>query len=100
MPIDETLAKIKKYEQIVVRYVSENKVNAKEAPDSYWIIRGACLEALAILEGDEQKFKECLDATINKNPGMGWGFDFDRYNTQQAAGYIKTLARLMREKKP
>ena len=99
MGIDETLAKIKEYENIVDQHVPQKRVktDCEGGQDYYSAIRGACIEALAILKGDEKIFKICLAETIKNNPGMGWGFYFDEYNTITAAGYIRTLARVMKD---
>ncbi len=99
MGIDEALAKMRQYETIVDQHVPENKINTtdKGGRNSYYTIRSACISALAILEGNEEKFKDCLDATKKNNPGMGWGYDFDMFNTQKASNYIVTLAYLVKE---
>lgn len=98
MEIDEAILRIEQYKKIVDKYVPENKVNTndKGGYDSYLIIRGACIEALAILDGDEEIFKKCLEETKKKNKGMGWGFDFDMYNAKPAADYILGIAHLMK----
>ncbi len=55
MGIDEAVAKIKAYENIVDQYVPSNKVHTskEDGRDYDWIIKSACIEALTILEGDE-----------------------------------------------
>ncbi len=89
MGLEEAVAEMKRYEKIVESYLSPD--------DSYWKIKGACIETLAILEGDEEKFKQCLEVTKRYVQGMGWSFDFDEYDAMFAASYIRTLAHLMKD---
>lgn len=95
MEIDEALATMKKYEEVVKKYVTSDKVEDARNADLYNLIKGACLEALVILQGDEAKFLQCLEAAKKESKGMGWN-DFDKYNTHEAASYVVTLAHLMK----
>ncbi len=96
--IEEALGKLKKYREIVDTYLPNDKVvYTSLSPTVYPTMICACIESIAILEGDEEKFKTCLEATRKKNPSMGWGFYFDETNYQQAAQDMKTLAYLLRK---
>lgn len=95
MEIDEAFAEVKKYEAIVKKYVPLNQVDVGSDKNLYDIIKGACLEALVILQGDEAKFVKCLE-TAKKNTMRDFGFDFDTRSTPLAASYIVTLAHLVK----
>lgn len=95
MEIDEALAAMKKYEEVVKKYVPLDQVDVDSDKNLYDIIKGACLEALVILQGDEAKFVKCLE-TAKENTRRDFGFDFDTRNTPRASSYIVTLARLVK----
>ncbi len=95
MEIDEAVAAMKKYEAVVKKYVPLEQVDVGSDNTLYDIIKGACLEALVILQGDEAKFVKCLETAKNKIR-RDFGFDFDTRSTPLAASYIVTLARLVK----
>lgn len=99
--IEEALGKLKKYQEIVRIHLPKEKVNCRkncqEDCTIYETLEGACVEALVVLDGDEEKFKECLAAIRKRYSGMGWGFDFDEDSFQRAAQDMKTLAYLLRK---
>ncbi|MFA5887740.1 MAG: hypothetical protein WC852_03455 [Candidatus Nanoarchaeia archaeon] len=95
MEIDEALVAIKKYEAVVDKYVTRDKVDDEKKVNLYKVIKSACLEALVILQGDEAKFAQCLEAAKKENRGMGWN-DFDGHNAYEAASYVVSLAHLMK----
>lgn len=95
MKIEESFATLKKYETIVSEHLRGITIRGNVALPG--ILRGACLEALIILEGDEEKFKQCWDIAKRENPSVHRGGEFDAYNLTEAAAYITNLARLMQK---
>ncbi|MBI4739721.1 hypothetical protein HY772_09375 [Candidatus Woesearchaeota archaeon] len=98
MENDKAVAKLKEYKAIVHKYLPYKKVNTQKDPSLHSAISGACLEALVILEGDEDKLRECIECAKDDESGMGWGYDFDEYNGHNAISYIKALAQLLKVK--
>jgi len=96
MNIDDAVAKLKQYEEIVDRHLKPTHgSHADDGKAAYHTIRSACVGALICLEGDEAKFNACLVLTMDQSEFLGTSCYYSHPEATKDAGYMRNLAQVV-----
>jgi|SRR3989338_4164149 len=99
MNAKEAEALLQSYYTLLDKYITKEDKERFRTSEELSILEqvtDACIEAIAIVNGDEQKFKTCFELAKSRNKGLGW-VKFDEYNAPKIALEIKALARIVAE---